>query len=50
MHVFEMVVVIVVVCSVVGLIKHWLDARGRDARHGGASAREEEEGKQILEL
>jgi hypothetical protein len=50
MHVFEMIVIIVVVCSIVGLIKHWLDSRARDAHQGDVSAREEEQRKQIAEL
>lgn len=50
MHVFEMIVIIVAVCSIVGLIKHWLDVRTRDAQHGGASAHDEEQRKQIAEL
>lgn len=50
MHVFEMVVIIVAVCSIVGLIKHWLDIRARDAHNEGVSAHEEEQRKQIAEL
>lgn len=50
MHVFEMIAIIVVVCSIAGLIKHWLDVRTRDAHHGGVSAHAEEQRKQIAEL
>jgi hypothetical protein len=49
MHVFEMVAIIVVVSLIVGLIKHWLDVRSRDAEHRSGSVHDEQQ-KQIGEL
>jgi len=49
MQVFEMVVIIVVASLIVGLIKHWLDVRTRDAEQRSGSVHDEQE-KQFAEL
>jgi hypothetical protein len=49
MHVFEMVAIIVVVSLIVGLIKHWLDVRARDAEQRSGRVHDEHQ-KQIGEL
>ena len=49
MQVFEMVAIIVVVSLIVGLIKHWLDVRTRDAEQRSGSAHDEQQ-RQISEL
>ena len=50
MHVFEMIAIIVVVCTIAGLIKHWLDVRARNTQDRDVNAHAEEQRKQIAEL